>query len=142
MATTYPEFSTRYPLLLTTLMKRPVSIYPNEIGVVCRNQDTSEYFRFTWQEWYERTSRLANALKGPLGVKPGSAGNPGDRIATMALNHHKHLELYYAVPCHGAVLHPINVRLSLDHIAHTINHSEDRIVFVDDTTFPDEGHPV
>jgi len=133
---TYPEFSLRYPLLLTTFMKRPVALYPNEIGVVYRNPNTGQYFRFTWREWYERTSRMANALKEALGVKPGKPGEPGDRIATMALNHHRHLELYYAVPCQGAVLHPINIRLSPDHIVHTINHAEDKIIFFDDVALP------
>ncbi len=133
---TYPEFSTNYPLLLTTFMKRPVDLYPEEIGVVYRNPDSGEYFRFTWAEWYRRTCRLANALRGPLGATPGSPDRPGDRVATMALNHHRHLELYYAVPCTGSVLHPINVRLSSEHIAYTINHAEDRILFVDDLFLP------
>jgi fatty-acyl-CoA synthase len=132
---TYPEYSKHYPLLLTTFMKRPVAMYPDEIGIVYRNPTTGEYFRFTWREWYERTCRLANALKA-LGVKPGKPGEPGDRVATMALNHHYHMELYYAVSCLGAVLHPINVRLSPDHIVHTITHSEDRIIFVDDILLP------
>jgi acyl-CoA synthetase (AMP-forming)/AMP-acid ligase II len=135
-AKTYPEWSTHYPLLLTTFMKRPADLYPNETGVVYRNPSTGEYFRFTWLEWYQRTCRLAQALQGPLGVQPGRPGEPGDRIATMALNHHRHLELYYAVPCTGAVLHPINVRLSPDHIVHTINHSQDKVVFVDDLVLP------
>jgi fatty-acyl-CoA synthase len=133
---TYPEFSTRYPLLLTSFMKRPVRLYPNEIGVVYRNPDTGKYFRLTWLEWYQRTCRLANALTGTLGIKPGRPGEPGDRVATMALNHHRHLELYYAAPCTGAVLHPINMRLSLEHIAHTITHSEDKILFFDDAFLP------
>ena len=132
---TYPEYSENYPLLLTTFMKRPVRMYPDEVGVVYRNPATGEYFRFTWREWYERTCRLANALKA-LGVKPGKPGEPGDRIATIALNHHYHLELYYAVSCLGAVLHPINMRLSLDHIVHTITHAEDRIIFFDDLLLP------
>ncbi|MBI4832660.1 MAG: long-chain-fatty-acid--CoA ligase [Candidatus Lindowbacteria bacterium] len=133
---TYPEYSSRYPLLLTTFMKRPVRMYPDEVGVVYRNPDTGEFFRFTWFEWYQRTCRLANTLTKTLGIKPGKPGQPGDRIATMALNHHRHLELYYAVPCTGAVLHPINVRLSLDHIVHTIKHAEDRIIFFDDAFLP------
>jgi acyl-CoA synthetase (AMP-forming)/AMP-acid ligase II len=54
----------------------------------------------------------------------------------MALNHHRHLELYYAVPCTGAVLHPINVRLSPDHIIHTIRHAQDKILFFDDMVLP------
>jgi len=132
---TYPEYSLHYPLLLTTFMKRPVGMYPDEIGVVYRNPTTGEYFRFTWREWYERTCRAANALKA-LGVKPGKPGEPGDRVATIALNHHRHLELYYAVSCLGAVLHPINMRLSLDHIVHTITHSEDKIIFLDDIFLP------
>ncbi|MFW9781083.1 MAG: AMP-dependent synthetase, partial [Candidatus Heimdallarchaeota archaeon] len=80
---TYPEFSSHYPLLLTTFMKRPVKIYPNETGVVYRNHVTGEYHRFTWLEWYKRTCRLANLLKS-LGVKPGKPGEPGDRVSTMA----------------------------------------------------------
>ena len=135
-ARAHAEFSTNYPLLLTTFMKRPVDLYPNEPGVVYRNPNTGEYFRFTWREWYQRTCRLAGALQGPLGVKPGRPGEPGDRIATMALNHHRHLELYYAVPCTGAVLHAINVRLSPDHIVHTIRHARDKVLFVDDLVLP------
>ncbi|MFX1329173.1 MAG: long-chain-fatty-acid--CoA ligase [Promethearchaeota archaeon] len=116
-------------------MKRPVKIYPNEIGVVYRNHVTGEYQRFTWIEWYKRTCRLANSLNS-LDIKPGKPGEPGERIATMALNTHRHLELYYAVPCSGAVLHPINVRLALDHIIYTINHAEDRVIFFDDLFLP------
>ncbi|MHA2181185.1 MAG: long-chain-fatty-acid--CoA ligase [Promethearchaeota archaeon] len=132
---TYPEFSSHYPLLLTTLMKRPVKVYPNEVGVVYRNHVTGKYYRFTWIEWYKRTCRLANVLKS-LDVKPGKAGKPGDRIATMALNTHRHLELYYAVPCSGALLHPINIRLAQDHIVYTVNHSEDKVIFFDDVLLP------
>jgi acyl-CoA synthetase (AMP-forming)/AMP-acid ligase II len=132
---TYPEFSSHYPLLLTTFMKRPVKVYPNEIGVVYRNHVTGDYHRFTWLEWYKRTCRLANALK-TLGVKPGKPDMPGDRIATMALNTHRHLELYYAAPCSGAMLHPINVRLAPDHIIFTVNHAEDKVIFFDDLLLP------
>jgi fatty-acyl-CoA synthase len=132
----YPEFSTNYNLLLKTFMKRPVDIYPDEIGIVYRNPASGQYHRFTWREWYRRTGRLANTLKGPLGIHPGKPRQPGDRVATMALNHHRHLELYYAVTGCGAVLHPINVRLSLDHIVHTINNSKDKILFVDAPLWP------
>ena len=131
----FPEFSSHYPLLLTTFMQRPIKTYPNEIGVVYRNHITGEYNRFTWIEWYKRTCRLANLLKA-FNVKPGKPGKPGDRVATMALNTHRHLELYFAVPCIGATLHPINVRLAIDHITYTINHSEDKIIFVDDVLLP------
>jgi len=133
---TYPEFSSRYPLLLTTLMKRPVNLYPDQIGVVYRNQISGEYFRFTWKQWYARVSKLANALQNRLEVQAGSPPELGDRIGTMAFNTHRHLELYYAVPCIGATLHPINIRLSPEHIIYTIRHAQDRIIFVDDAVMP------
>ncbi len=129
---TYPEYSIHYPLLLTTFMKRPARVYPNEIGVVYRNHITGKYYRFTWLEWYHRTCRLANLLQS-LGIKPGKPGVLGDRVATLALNTHRHFELYFAVPCSGAVLHPINIRLAQDHIIYTINHAEDSVIFFDDT---------
>lgn len=132
---TYPEFSTHYPLLLKTFMQRPVNLYPDEIGIVYRNHITGEYQRFTWRQWYARTCRLANALKS-LGANPGKPGEPGDRIATMALNTHRHMELYYAVPCSGAMLHCINVRLAIDHVVYTITHADDKILFFDDILLP------
>ena len=135
-ARTYPEFSTHYPLLLTTFMTRPVSLYPDQVGVVYRNHLSGEYARFTWKQWHQRTSQLAHALQRTLGVKAGSPGAPGDRIGTMALNTHRHLELYYAVPCIGATLHPINVRLAPEHVIYTINHAQDKVIFVDDTVLP------
>ncbi|MGT2490069.1 hypothetical protein ACU4GD_04830 [Cupriavidus basilensis] len=54
----------------------------------------------------------------------------------MALNTHRHLELYYGVTGIGATLHPINVRLSPQHIVYTIRHAGDKILFVDDTLMP------
>jgi fatty-acyl-CoA synthase len=131
---TYPEYTTHYPLVLTYFMNRPLSLYPDDIGVVFRT-DAGQYHRFTWRQWYERTCKLANALKA-LGVKPGKPGQPGDRIAAMCLNHNQHLELIYATVGMGAVSHPINVRLSPHHITYTINHAEDTIIFVDDVILP------
>jgi fatty-acyl-CoA synthase len=132
---TFPEFSIHYPLLLTTFMKRPVKIYPDEIGIIYRNHITGEYQRFTWLEWYKRTCRLANVLNS-FGVKSGKPGDPGNRVATMALNTHRHMEIYYAVTCSGAVLHPINIRLAPEHIIYTINHAEDKVIYFDDQLLP------
>ncbi|WP_027014647.1 long-chain-fatty-acid--CoA ligase [Comamonas composti] len=133
---TYPEYSTNYPLLLTTFMKRPVRYYPNQVGVVYRNHVTGEYLRFTWRQWYERVSQLANAMQNRLGIESGKPGVLGSRVGTMAYNTHRHLELYYAAPCVGATLHPINIRLSEDHIVYTINHAQDSVIFVDDVVMP------
>ncbi len=131
---TYPEYSTRYPLLLRNLMKRPLNLYPDDVAVVYRN-DAGEYYRFTWRQWYKRTSQLAHALE-ELDVKPGKPGEAGDRVATMALNHHRHLELCYASTCIGAISHPINIKLSPDDIAYIINHAGDKVILVDDAFIP------
>ncbi|MBA3028540.1 MAG: long-chain fatty acid--CoA ligase, partial [Desulfobacteraceae bacterium] len=125
---TYPEYTTHYPLLVKSLMKRPLYLYPNDVAMVYRN-DGGDYFRFTWNQWHERTCQLAHALT-KLGVKTG------DRIAAMALNHHWHMESIYAAICIGAISHPINIRLSMDHMTYTINHAEDQIVFIDEAILP------
>ena len=126
--TTYPEYTSHYPLLVKNFMKRPLYLYPDDIAMVYRN-DKGDYFRLTWRQWHERTCQLAHALS-KLGV------TIGDRIATMALNHHWHVENIYAAICTGAISHPINIRLSLDHMAYTINHAEDKIIFFDEDIKP------
>ncbi|MGI6187856.1 MAG: AMP-binding protein, partial [Brevibacillus sp.] len=85
--------------------------------------------RLTYGEIGERTRRLASALK-KLGVKRG------DRVGTLAWNHHRHLEAYFAIPGMGAVLHTINIRLSPDHITYIINHAEDQVLLIDEDLLP------
>src|SRR3989441_3602412 len=85
--------------------------------------------RMTNAEMVPRINRLAGALKR-LGVKPG------DRVATLAFNNHRHLELYYAVPCMGAVLHTLNLRLFPQHLEFIINDAEDKTLFVDQALLP------
>ena len=85
--------------------------------------------RTTWGEVRDRAKRLANALVA-RGVEPG------DRVATIAWNGYRHLELYYAVSGIGAILHTINPRLHPDQIAWIVNHAEDRHVFFDTTFVP------
>ena len=76
-----------------------------------------------------RSKQLANALIA-LGVQPG------DRVATIAWNGYRHLELYYAVSGIGAILHTINPRLHPDQIAWIVNHAEDSHLFFDATFLP------
>ncbi len=85
--------------------------------------------RITYGDLVRRINRLAGALKR-LGVKPG------DRVATLAWNNYRHLELYYAVPCMGAVLHTLNLRLFPQHLEFIINDAEDKVLFVDQTLLP------
>ncbi len=96
--------------------------------IVSREADGS-LARFTYAAFGRRVARLANALLA-LGVRPG------DRVASLAWNDHRHLELYYAVPMIGAILHTANVRLFPEQIAWSFEHADDRLVFVDATLAP------
>jgi fatty-acyl-CoA synthase len=77
----------------------------------------------------ERIDRLARALAS-IGV------SRGDRVGTFAWNTQSHVECYLAIPCIGAVLHTINLRLFPEQVVYVINHAEDRVVFVEDTLIP------
>lgn len=112
----------RYPLTIDKLLKRARDVYPRQ-EIVSRMVDKSVH-RYTFADMYQRTVKLMNALRA-LGIKPG------DRVATFAWNHYRHMELYLAVPALGAVLHTLNIRLSPEHISYIVNHAEDRFVFVD-----------
>ena len=85
--------------------------------------------RYTYADFGRRVARLANALVR-LGV------GPGDRVASFAWNDRRHLELYYAVPMIGAVLHTTNVRLFPEQLAWIFDHARDRFVFADATLAP------
>src|SRR5258708_5940692 len=85
--------------------------------------------RMTNGELVPRINRLAGALKR-LGIKPG------DRVATLAFNNHRHLELYYAVPCMGAVLHTLNLRLFPQHLDFLVNDAEAKVLFVNQSLIP------
>jgi acyl-CoA synthetase (AMP-forming)/AMP-acid ligase II len=80
--------------------------------------------RASFGEIARRIDRIAHALER-LGIAPG------DRVGTLAWNNQRHFELYMAVPCTGAVLHTLNLRLSAAQLAYIINHGGDRVVFVD-----------
>lgn len=77
-----------------------------------------------WRDVRRRAGALAGALPG-LGVAPGH------RVATLAWNTHRHLELYFGAPEAGAVLLTVNVRLSPSQIAHILRHAEASVVFAD-----------
>jgi fatty-acyl-CoA synthase len=82
--------------------------------------------RASFAEVSERIDRLARAL-GRLGVQRG------DRVGTFAWNSQRHFELYFAIPCTGAVLHTLNIRLFADQLSYIVNHAEDKVIFVDDS---------
>ncbi len=85
--------------------------------------------RASFAQVADRARRLAAALLR-LGIRPG------DRVGTFGWNCQEHLEAYFAVPCIGAVLHTLNVRLFPDQIAYIINHAEDRAIIIEESLIP------
>lgn len=81
-------------------------------------------WRYDYAGLARRSAQLAQALKR-LGVQSG------DRVTSLAWNTHRHLELFYAVPGIGAVLHTANPRLFDDQIIYTINHAESGVLLFD-----------
>ncbi|CAM3516207.1 long-chain fatty acid--CoA ligase [Cytobacillus oceanisediminis] len=114
------------PLTMTQMIKRAVQYFPKKMVV---SRTSSGIQRFTYKEIAERTRKLAESLQ-KLGV------DRGDKVGTLAWNHHRHLEAYFAIPCSGAVLHTINIRLSPQHISYIINHAEDKVLLIDPDIVP------
>jgi 3-(methylthio)propionyl---CoA ligase len=85
--------------------------------------------RYTYKDLAARSRRIANALAA-LGAKPG------ERIATLAWNGYRHMELYCAVSGAGAVLHTLNPRLHPDQVLWIAYHAEDRVLFFDLSFLP------
>ncbi|MHA6260473.1 long-chain fatty acid--CoA ligase [Sporosarcina sp. CAU 1771] len=115
------------PLLLSSFVKRAEQYFPDKL-IISRTGE-NKIHRIPYSEFAKRSRKLADALT-KLGMKHGT------KVGTFAWNHHRHLEAYFGVPCTGAVLHMINIRLSPEHIAYVINHAEDEILLVDDNLFP------
>jgi fatty-acyl-CoA synthase len=109
------------PLILASLLERAAKLFSGK-EIASRYGEST--FRYTYRDFHARVHQLAHALAS-LGLKRG------DRAATLCWNSHRHLELYWAVPCSGIVLHPLNLRLSDDQLAYIINHAEDRVIFAD-----------
>jgi fatty-acyl-CoA synthase len=115
-----------YELTLQHVLWRLERLHQNKEVVTKREQGVH---RITNKQLVPRINRLAGALKR-LGVKPG------DRVATLSWNNYRHLELYYAVPCMGAVLHTLNLRLFPQHLEFIIKDADDMVLFVDQTLIP------
>jgi fatty-acyl-CoA synthase len=113
------------PLLISRQLEFAEKFHPST-EVVTRTVE-GPLRRSSYGQVARRSKKLANALHG-LGV------GPGDRVATIAWNTDRHLELYFAVSGMGAVLHTINPRLSPDQLKYVVDHAEDVAVFFD-TTF-------
>ncbi|WP_370525589.1 long-chain fatty acid--CoA ligase [Halococcus qingdaonensis] len=109
-------------LTLGELLDRAVRLFPDR-EIVTKQPDGDRH-RYTYGEAGARINQLAHALD-ELGVESG------ERVATVALNHYRHFELYFAPPCSGRSIHMCNMRLPDEHFQYIINDAADRVVFVD-----------
>lgn len=115
-----------YPLTLHHFLDRATKFFPKK-EIVTRRPGGLD--RTNYGDYCRRVHRLARVLE-KLGVRPG------DRVGTLCWNTAEHLELYFAVPCYGAVLHTLNLRLPPDQLRYIINHAENRVIFVDASLAP------
>jgi fatty-acyl-CoA synthase len=104
------------PLTPLEFARRARSLYPDRTAVVDGD------LRLTYEQFLDRCDRWSHALQHQLGVKQG------DRVAYISPNTHAQLESFYAVPQLGAVLVPINYRLTADDFAYIIGHSGATVV--------------
>lgn len=109
-------------LLIIDLLRHARERHPSQT-VVSRRLE-GDIHRSDYAQIWHRCGQLAHALNA-LDIQPGEC------VATLAWNTHRHMELYYAVSGIGAVLHTVNPRLFSEQIDYIINHAEDKIVFVD-----------
>jgi fatty-acyl-CoA synthase len=112
-----------YPLTVQTLFEQGARIFADSEVVTSTGVGTR---RIRYAAFADRARQLSAALHR-LGVQPG------DRVGTFCWNTQEHLEAYFAVPCMGAVLHTLNIRLFPEQIVYVINHAEDRVLIVDAT---------
>jgi fatty-acyl-CoA synthase len=117
-----------FPLTLNHLRRR-LGTCNQGAKVVTLAGDGSSVLQATHAEVSERVDRLARALQA-LGVEQG------ERVGTFAWNNQPHFELYFAVPCIGAVLHTLNIRLFEEQLVYIVNHAEDKVIFVDESLVP------
>jgi fatty-acyl-CoA synthase len=116
-----------FPLTLKHILERAGELF-GSIEIVSRRPDRS-IARSTYLDFYRRSQKLANALKR-LGVERG------DRVATLAWNHGRHLEAYFGIPLAGGVLHTLNPRLHANDLTYIMNHADDRVLLIDDVLLP------
>jgi fatty-acyl-CoA synthase len=107
-------------LSLDTIFRRAEQFFPDKTVYTGGPAPTTT----TYAEWAARTRRLGGVFD-TLGVSSDG------RVGTFAWNSGRHLELYFAAPCTGRVLHTLNIRLFPDQVVYIANHAEDEVVFVD-----------
>ena len=111
----------QYPLTLPHLFHRAERLFPDKVIATATGTGVE---RTTYADWAQRTRRLGGVLD-ELGISEDG------RVGTFAWNTARHLELYFAAPCSGRVLHTLNIRLFPEQLTYVANHAADEVVFVD-----------
>jgi fatty-acyl-CoA synthase len=116
-----------YPLTIDGIFRRVEKMYPNKTIVEAVPGEVVR--RTSYGAWAERTRRLGGVLSD-LGISAQG------RVATFGWNTTRHMELYFAAPCSGRVLHTLNIRLFAEQITYIVNHAEDEVIFADRSLLP------
>ncbi|MEP1125844.1 MAG: long-chain fatty acid--CoA ligase [Ilumatobacter sp.] len=109
------------PLTITHLFERAEQYFGRKEIITSTGSGVE---RTTYAEWAVRTRRLGGVLDA-LGISATG------RVATFAWNTARHLELYFAAPCSGRVLHTLNIRLFPEQLTYIVNHADDEVIFAD-----------
>jgi fatty-acyl-CoA synthase len=115
------------PLLISSLIDF-AERHHGDVEIVSRRVE-GDIHRYSWRQVAERSRQVANALDGMNLLF-------SDRVATLAWNGYRHLEIYFGVSGSGRVLHTINPRLHPEQIAWIANHAEDQVLCFDMTFLP------
>src|SRR3984957_5359187 len=116
-----------YQLNLPTILRRAENLFGKK-EIITRLPD-KRLHRTTYRELSTRAKKFAVVLQA-LGVRQG------DRVATLCWNHYQHLEVYFAVPCMGAIIHPLNLRFNPEDLGYIVKHAEDKVIIVDQVLLP------
>jgi fatty-acyl-CoA synthase len=116
-----------WPLVISSILDHAAREHPQQEIVTNAVEGTIR--RCHYRGLHSRARKVAKALVS-AGIKPG------DRIATMAWNTDRHMEVWYGITGVGAIYHTLNPRLFAEQIEYIVNHAEDRIIFVDATFLP------
>ncbi|MBL7252233.1 long-chain-fatty-acid--CoA ligase [Alloalcanivorax sp. C16-2] len=115
------------PLLISSQIRHAARYHAD--GEIVSVETAGGLHRTNWGEVEQRARRLGSALLG-LGLERS------DRVATLAWNNHRHLEIYFGVSGAGLVCHTINPRLFPEQLVYIFNHAEDKVLFIDKTFLP------
>ena len=110
------------PLMVSSIIKHAARNHADQ-EIVSRTVE-GPIHRCSYAAAHKRMKQLANALTH-LGIQRG------DRVATLAWNTYRHVELYYAISGSGAVCHTVNPRLFKEQLIYIVNHAADRYIFLD-----------